>query len=342
MAFGRLKSIALSLAALALAGGAQQGALASWQVVVEDEKTPAGKKGADWVTYLVDEKTKREIPGFLAFVGNGLYALNVNGNEGNCSCKDGKYPFSYKVDELLARPVDSTQEKALLGDLALESARAVMRDHQASCDGIKPLPGQPESTESYERSKMRLLSNYNGNLGLEVVTESFSYGKPTAMVSTDWGSYKLDKEPITREGKKYLPDGAAAEASAKFTKLAAAEREGFSPADLSHFVFAPNGGGMAIEFGVPGTTEATRKQTRLVRVERTNAAGDYEKVRQSFVKEHPGLIAFNKTDFYTVAPDGSAVVYAQNGSLYWQGAAGKPKLIGKVVNVRGWQWHHGS
>src|SRR5262249_25201057 len=151
------------------------------------------------------------------------------------------------VDQLSATQVgDAKQSKVLLGDMALESAKAVMKDHQNSCDGIKPLPGQPDFTESYERSKLRLLSGFNGSLGVEVVSESFYYGKPTGMVSNDWGSYGLDKDPISRQGRKYLPAGAATEATSKFLKLASAERDPFSPGDFTHYVFVPFGGGVAV------------------------------------------------------------------------------------------------
>lgn len=314
-----------------------------WQVLVQNEVAPAsGSSAGKWNTVWSDGRATKVIDGFAVSKDQQLWNLKVTASDGKCSCKDGKFPFNYHVDQLVATQLsDAKNSKVLLGDIALDSAKAVMRDHQASCEGIKALPGQPDNTESYERSRLRLLSNWNGSLGVELVNESFAYGRPVSMISNDWGAYRLDKEPISKQTKKYLPTGAATEATTKFLKLPAGERDPFSPGDFSHFVFVPAGGGVAIEFGVPGTGETVRKQARVVRVERPTAPNEeYEKLRQSFVAAHASLIPWDKVSFYTVAPDRSAAVYAQNGNLYWQGLAGKPKQIAPVKNVRGWQWHH--
>ncbi len=320
-------------------------AKAGWQVLVLNQIGETTKSSPPkWSTTWSDGSTAKQIDGFIVSANNQLWSLKVLPSEGACSCKEGKYPFSYSVDHLVATTLSNpTRFKVLLGETALESARAVMRDHQASCDGIKQLPGQPDSTESYERSRLRLLSNYNGRLGVELVSESFYYGRPTAMVSNDWASYRLDKDPVTRQTKSSLPSGAASEAVSRFTKLATSEREQFSPGDFSHFVFVPSNGGTAVEFGVPGTAEAVRNQVRIIRIDRPDNIDDScEKVKQSFVSLHPKLIKWSKASFYTIAPDSSAAVFALAGNLYWQSANGKPKLLGPVKAVRGWQWHHGA
>jgi hypothetical protein len=345
--FVAIKALVLTvISGLMLSAAAAPGdPTGQWQVLVENEAT-AGSASfpAKWNTAWSDGRLTKIVDGFAISKDQQLWNLKVVAAEGQCSCKDGKFPFSYRVDQLVATKLsDPKASKVLLGDIALDSAKAVMRDHQASCEGIKALPGQPDSTESYERSRLRLLSNWNGSLGLESVNESFAYGRPVSMISNDWSAYRLDKDPISEQTKRYLPAGAATEATSKFLKLPAGERDPFSPGDFSHFVFVPAGGGVAVEFGVPGTGETVRKQARVVRVERPTAPNEeYEQLRHSFVAAHKGLVPWDKVGFYTIAPDRSAAVYAQNGNLYWQGLTGKAKVIAPVKNVRGWQWHHAA
>ena len=56
--------------------------------------------------------------------------------------------------------------------------KEVLRDHQASCDGMKPMPYEPDTDASYEKTKFNVLSLYGDLLGVEQNTESFSYGRP--------------------------------------------------------------------------------------------------------------------------------------------------------------------
>ncbi len=327
------------LAALAGGRGGQ-----GWQVVVNDRQAAGSKTvPARWVSVWADGKTSSRNQGLVVSMDGHLWTLDVSTQSDKGSCAEGKFPFSYSVDELIASPLGAGQgRRVLMGQGALGSAKDVMRDHLANCDGIKALPSQPETTESYERSKIRLLSNYNGKIGLELVSESLAYGRPEAMVSNDWGAYGIDKGFSGKEGRKLLPSGTAGEASARFLKLPKSERDPFSPGDFSHFILVPAGGGVAVEFGVPGTAASARGEAQVVRVERPGGLGDaYDKARLAFVSKHRGLIPWDKVSFYTIAPDGSAVVYAQNGGLYWQGLTGKARPIGHVQEVRGWQWHRG-
>lgn len=338
-----IPAVLAGMASLVAAGPTSGG---GWQVIVLDQVAPASKSSAaKWASLWSDGKSIKRIDDFVLSANGRMWTLNISPMAGQCSCKEGKFPFSYNVDQLIAVSLAEPKErKVLMGDIALESAKAVMRDHEASCDGIKALPGQPDTTESYERSKMRLLSSYNGQVGLELVTESSAYGRPVPMVSNDWAAYRLDKDPIGKvSNRKALPAYSMAEASNQFSKLPAAQRDPFAPGDFGHFVFAPSGGGVAVEFGVPGVAEAQKNQARVVRVE--VAAGlnnEYDKMRQAFKQSHGKLIPWEKASFYAVAPDQSAVVYAENGKLYWQAVSGKAKPIGQVKQVRGWQWHRGA
>lgn len=312
-----------------------------WQVlVVAPGASP--NHSAGWQTFASNGKTSKRYDGFIASFGGNLYNLKVLTQEGKCACKEGKYPFSYKIDQLVATALsDGKPGQLLLGETALESARAVMREHQASCEGIKQLPGQPDTTESYERSKIRLLTNYNGFLGVEVISESSYYGKPSGMVSNDWSSYRLDKQPLARLTRKYLPVGAASEASGQFGRLPASERDPFAPGDFSHFVLAPHGGGATIEFGVPGTADNARSKVIVIKVDSPTAFDEhYDQMRRQFVASHPKLIDWQKAGFYAIAPDGSAVVWSNAGNIFWQSATGQTLLIGKAAQISGWQWHN--
>lgn len=323
-------------AAPAAAGG-------KWSVLVVDQLQAKTKDTpAKWATFWSDGTNVRRFEAPVVTLGGKPYTLKLTNTAKRETCSQGKYPFSLSVDQLVAEPLGGGASKPLFGQIPLQTAKDLMKEHLSSCEGMKPLPYSPDSTESYERARIRLVSIYADNLGLETVTESFAYGRPKPLVSNDWGTYQLRDDELIKIGKKALPDGAVTEATTDFVKLAPADRDGYSPADLAHYALVPAGGGVAVEFGVPATQEAAMGTVRTVRVVKSGGLKDeYSKTRQAFVAAHPKLIAWDKVSVYTVAPDQSSVVYAQDGKLYWQPASGKPKLLGQVKDVRGWQWQDG-
>jgi len=345
----KLSLFSLFLACLGLAPGAgaageAKAAGGSWQVLILDRLSASSKDSpARYATTWSSGSTSKRFDGAVAALGGHLVTLKVNNVKEHGSCPLGKFPFSIDVDQLVAEPLGGGQAKVLFGQSALASAKDLMRDHLASCDGLKPLPFAPDTTESYERTKINLLSVYNNYLGVEIVAASLPYGKPSPMAVDNWGAYQLDKEPIAPVSKKGLPAGAASEATSKFLKLPASERDSYAPADVGQFVYVPSAGGVAVEFGVPGTVEASRGTVKVVRVERPAGLGDeYSKMAGQFVAAHAKLLPWDKLSFYTVAPDRSAVVYGQDGKLYWQALSAKPKQIGQLKELRGWQWVAGG
>jgi hypothetical protein len=314
-----------------------------WHVLVVDQVSPRTRDaGARWVTVWSDGNLSGRVEAPVVNLGGKLYTLKVTTTRKREACSEGKFPFTYEIDQLVAEPLGGGEPVVLLGASGLNAAKDIMREHLSSCEGMKPLPFAPDSTESYEKFKIRLLSVYGDTLGVETVTESFAYGRPKAMVSNDWACYQLKGAELVKLGKKVLPPGAVTEATSSFVKLPPAEREGYAPADFSHFALVPAGGGLAVEFGVPATQEQALGTVRVVRVVKpAGLADDYNKARQAFVASHPKLVAWDKVSFYTIAPDRQAVVYAADGKLFWQAVKGKPRLLGQVKEVRGWQWTDG-
>jgi len=329
-------------AGMVSAAPAQAPAGGSWSVLVVDQLAARTKDApAKWATIWSDGANYRRFEAPVFSLGGKPYTLKVTNTTKRETCSQGKYPFTLSVDQLVAEPLGGGTAKTLIGQTSLQAAKDLMKEHLSSCEGMKPYPYSPDTTESYERARIRVVSIYGDNLGLETVTESLAYGKPKALVSNEWATYQFKDEDLVKVGRKALPDGAVTEATSAFLKLAPAERDAYSPADMSRYAFAPAGGGVAVEFGVPATQDAAMGTVRTVRVVKPNGLkDDYSKTRQAFVDTHPKLIAWDKASVYTVAPDQSSVVYAQDGKLYWQPVTGKAKLLGQVKDVRGWQWQN--
>lgn len=268
---------------LALSGTAVDAA-AKWQILVQDQLTAGSKDTpAKWVTVWADGTSTKRMDGLVADLSGKMCTLKVATSKERGATKTGKFPFVYEIDQLTAQPVAGGQAKVLLGDSALTSAKALMHEHLNECEGMKPLPFAPDTTESYEKSKVRILAVYSNSLAVDQASESFKYGRPNPMSLSETACYKLDKDCATT-GKKALPAALAVGDASKFSKLP------------------------------PGEPEA------------------------SFVAKNPKLVPWDKVQFYTVSPDKTAVVYAQNGMLFWQAATGKPKPLGSVKSVHGWQW----
>jgi hypothetical protein len=60
-----------------------------------------------------------------------------------------------------------------------------------------------------------------------------------------------------------------------------------------------------------------------------------------FRREHPKLVPWNNTQFWSVSPDKTAVVYVQNSKVYWQPLTGKARLIGTAKLACGVRWYYG-
>lgn len=333
-----LLPVAIFLAALSC--GAPALAAGPWQVLVHDQVAKPGKdKAARWATYWADSVKSKRLDGAALSLSGHLYLLKIVSESKRDTCPKGKFPFSYAIDQLVAEPLGAGDAITLAGQSNLASARDLLRDHVASCDGIKSLPGRPDSTESYERMRLGLVGTFGDYLGIEQVSESFPFTRPKPVALADWSCYRYRDEDLWKAGKKVLPDGALAEAQARFNKLGQTEKDPYSPPDFSHFVMAPSAGGVAIEFAVPGTSEGSQGTVKVVRVDVPKGLKDeYGKTVQAFVAAHPKLVDWARATFYTVAPDQSAVVYVLNGNLYWQPATGKARVVGPVKSVRGFQW----
>jgi hypothetical protein len=285
--------------------GSSPALAAVWEVLVVDQQAPGTKTAPPkWATLVAGPAAVKKADGFLVSIDGKLWQLKVNTLKEQGCCDKGKFPFSYEVDQLTATPMAGGQPTVLMGINALDSAKALMKEHIGNCDEMKPLPSKPATTESYERSKINLLGSVDNSFAFEILSESAPFGRADKMTSDEWAAFNVDKAlSPDMPGKKRT---IALDAQGKIVKVSATEKDSGVPADISQYAIV-------------------RK--------------DLQEQRKAFIAAHPKLVEWDKVSFYTVSPDKSVVVYGLNGNLYWQGATGKPRLLGPVKSVHGLQWH---
>jgi hypothetical protein len=306
---------------------------ANYQVLV------LNKDGAKQSTYWCDGLASKHVEQIIVFWNGHLDRLYTQNFSEHVSCPNGKFPFFYQVDKLLSEGLASHASKVLLGDDALASAKDVLRDHQASCEGMKPLPYEPDTQESYEKTSINVLSFYDDLLGVEQLTESYSYGRPQPLISLDWSLYRLDKTGLTKVKTALIPSSVTAKAQMKFSHLPAKEKEAYGSGDFSHYIARPLGAGMAVDFAMLGVQDPARKSIKTVEVEKENGfAKAIDAKKAMFVVQHEKLLDWKRLSVYDVAPDNSAVVYVKDNVLYWLTPGNAPVKIGEVKEVDGIQW----
>lgn len=105
-----------------------------------------------------------------------------------------------------------------------------------------------------------------------------------------------------------------------------------------HFVIKPAGGGVAVQFGLPNATQDARGTVYQVDSEPFALDPATTLRTKIFIAKHPHLINWGQVDFYTIAPDNSAIVYCRQSKLYWQTPGIKPKFLGTLHCPSGYQW----
>jgi hypothetical protein len=203
---------------------------------------------------------------------------------------------------------------------------------------------------------MNVLSLVEGFLGLEKVTNEMSPFGAHPGHDREWLTLNLKRNGPVRIWPKDLPHSVLVTAMSIFDKDE--NNGGYKPnkdlpevidstwrkylqrkVEFNNFILCPTNGGISYRFGVPYREQSARGTVDIVDVRGSSLliARD-EKNRDDFVKLHPKFLPWKKLNFYTVAPDQSAVVYSQRGQLFWKNLDSSMRLLGRIREVNGVQW----
>jgi hypothetical protein len=232
---------------------------------------------------------------------------------------------------------------------------------QANAEQTNPEPTNPEQTSTLDNTGsveviMNVLSLVEGFLGLEIVTNEMSPFGAHPGHDRDWLTLNVKPNGPVRIWPKDLPHSVLVTAMSIFDKDE--NNGGYKPnkdlpevidstwrkylqrkVEFNNFILCPTNGGISYRFGVPYREQSARGTVDIVDVRgRSLLIARDEKNRDDFVKLHPKFLPWKKLNFYTVAPDQSAVVYSQRGQLFWKNLDSSMRLLGRIREVNGVQW----
>jgi hypothetical protein len=203
---------------------------------------------------------------------------------------------------------------------------------------------------------MNVLSIVEGFVGLEIVTNEMRPFAAHPGHDRDWLTLNVKRNGPVRIWPKDLPHSVLATAMYTFDKDE--NNGGYKPikdlpevidstwrkylqrtVEFNNFILCPTNGGISYRFGMPYREQSARGTVDIVDVSGSSLliARD-EKNRGDFVKLHPKFLPWKKLNFYTVAPDQSAVVYSQSGHLFWKNIDSSVRFLGRIREVNGIQW----
>jgi len=338
--------IATSAAPAAKPESSAQSEKPHWLVVVLDRvsyKEPADLDEGGrtkWKTFLSDgvHSTRWDDP--IVSSGTQLVRLKTRTVRAEASCPQDKLHYSYEIDLLMSQPLSSGGARVLLGQQDLASSKLTMQMLKKRCKqrflGFSNASAAGEADRpSYHQCQVDLVSIYRDYLGLKLTYNSDFIDTPHPNHTVSWNSYLLRSDSLRPITRKQLPQRVLTQAANDFAKENPDYVDGI---DLDCFLVKPSHGGASVEFGTPNLIGSGGGVYSVAIRSPTGLSDRYDLDRLRFVREHPTLIAWSKSDFYTIAPDKSAVVFSQGKKLYWQKVSGKAQLIGTVKNIGGWQW----
>ena len=300
--------------------------------LLEKDGTPAAclirncSREAKWDTFFADEKSQAHLSGLYVSSGH-LFALKPK-TVARSKMNSVGYKIASSVTELVATQLGTQKTKRLLG------AANDFEGYASEQMDTKPIDDNCKDRIIFTFDEQnQVLSVYGPWISISESTSTYAYGTPHPYGNMYWRNYTLTPAglkpgtlPLSRSTKVKIRVGAKKLFNGEGAPESAQCGQALSPA---------GGGAMTETYVTP-----VRPEEGVVLVKLPQAIpASYEKIKNEFISKNKNLIDWNKAKVFTIAPDQSAVVYVLGNNLYWRSvSAAQPRLLGKVVDVRGWQW----
>lgn len=344
---------AFALMAFSSIGAVQAETPSPWMVLVGDRSGDSDK--AQWRTILSDGEDVLVADAPLIVRDGRAYRIEKKVYKWKRTFYKGKASAEYEVEELLARDLQSGKATVLV-----PAGNALSEAKQCVAQGTFELqnPGQAfvGATAadaagrgcSYER-RITILSVYDDLISVHDHNYSFVPFAAHPNFAGDYDVFRFDGRHLKPAQDKFLSKDVERRAHNKLRKKEIGQcvfagdtgpHAEMRPECFAGYAVSPAGGGAKLEYAVSGFYGAHYDVDDTVSVP---LAADYPRQRgeaqRAFVRNHPQFLDWKKLPFYSVAPDGSGVVYKAAGKLYWKRTEdGKVSTLATVNDVRGVQW----
>lgn len=291
---------------------------------------------SEWRTIWSDGRDTRAFDGLLARVGGQLQRLEtqVISKTKAHRCAEGNLCSRYRVDVLVGRSILGGRPRFLW-----RSPESRHLDF-CKCAALPDAEVQKRKIDAEEASTFSIQSIVDDKISIDAVTDEYDIGRGTPHGGRVWQTLTMTHRSLRncRAPRRLL-----AKADAAFAQLAKCDviAQDYDPSyfESSGYLLIPHKGGVAVDFQCGYHLDPFDTTLYRLRLEDSDEF-DQEPVRRksAFVHRNQALFPWNEIDVFTVAPDGSSMLYSKDSQLFWYQPDGETIELGAVRNFRGWQW----
>lgn len=286
-----------------------------------------------WRTVWSNGQGAKVFDGLLTNIGRHLYRLETRtiAHLKDHYCREGLICCKYSVDVLDAVPFGKGKRKQLW------RPRSTKFTDFCNCQSYPENDRRAPQPTVSETCAISIRSIFNECISIDCVGDEYAIASLASERSRSWKTFQMAEKGLTRVGASKTVVAQAQQAYAARAAASALVDEYDDPDE--DYLLMPNRGGIAIEFGCTLRDDPGDKNLYRIRLDDGEALPEsLSRSRDLFMQENPDLIEWSETEFYSVAPDQSAVVYLEDGTLYWKNKAGFKRALGQVSTLRGFQW----
>jgi len=291
---------------------------------------------SEWRTIWSDGRDIRAFDGLVARVGGQLQRLQtqVITKTKAHRCAEGNLCCRYRVDVLVGQSIYGGRPRFLW-----RSPESRHLDF-CRCAALPEADAQTRKIDAEEASSFSIQSIVDDKISIDTLTDEYDIGRGTPHGGRVWQTLKM-----TQRGLRNcrMPRRLLAKADAAFARLAQCDQvaQDYDPSyfESGGYLLIPHKGGIAVDFQCGYHFDPYDTTLYRLRLEdSTEFNQDSVRRKLDFVHRNQTLFPWTEIDVFTVAPDGTSMLYSRDSQLFWYQANGETVALGEVRNFRGWQW----
>jgi len=291
---------------------------------------------SEWRTIWSDGQETRSFDGLVSRVGGQLQHLQtqvVTKTKAH-RCAEGNLCCRYRVDVLVGQSIHGGRPRFLW-----RSPESRQLDF-CKCLALPEAEASTRKIDAEEASSFSIQSIVGDKISIDTLTDEYDIARGTPHGGRVWQTLKMTQK---RWRNCHVSRRLIARADAAFAQIAQRDEiaQDYDPTyfESGGYLLIPHKGGVAVDFQCGyhfDPCDATLYRLRLEEPEEFDR--DSTKTKSEFIRRNQNLLPWDEIDVFTVAPDGSSVLYALNSQLFWHRGMGETIALGSVRNFRGWQW----
>jgi hypothetical protein len=286
-----------------------------------------------WRTIWSNGSAVKVFDGILVNIRQHLYRLETRtvSHTKDHYCKEGLVCCKYSLDTLEARPFLKGRRRVLW------RPRSAKFTDFCNCQSFDEDDARAPKPSVHEKCSLTIRSICNDSISIDYVGEEYGMSNPTNEKSRNWQTFELTAAGLK---KRALPKQLLAKAQ-QLHKAQALQNSLVAQYEMPQaaYILTPAQKGISVHFGLTVADDPGDSNLYCLSVDGVDMLPEHlTRARDTFVAQNPELIDWQNVEFYSVAPDHSAVVYIEDATLFWKNTTGFKRALGQISQLRGFQW----